>query len=70
MDVFTEVHSGGHSPLLSELDAVKRCIASVYLSLPTGERMIEEVEMKIEEGIVKEVERGRGCEGSGERKRL
>ena len=48
--------------MLSELDAVKRCIASVYLSLPTGEHMTEEVEMEmeVEEDIEEGIERGNG----------
>lgn len=35
-DVFSLVHSGSGAPILSELDAVRRSIAYVYLALPTG----------------------------------
>ena len=34
--MFSLVHSGSSAPILSELDAVKRSVAYVYLGLPTG----------------------------------
>ena len=35
-DVFSEVFNGCLNPVYSELDAVKRCIATLYLALPLG----------------------------------